>query len=179
MGRDRRVDQWSREAVASVEEFRGMVGAGVSVAVVFEQARYTDESFEQLIENMLLGAAVVAVVVFLMMGWRLGIIVGAALPIVIALTAFTLLLIGQSLHQMSVYGMVIALGLLIDNAIVMADEVTKRKVTGASALAAVKDAVDHLFLHCSPRPSRPCWRSRPSCCCPEAPATSSARSGRA
>ena len=43
-------------------------------------------------------------------------------------------------------GMIIALGLLIDNAIVMADEVTKRKAKGKSALQAVTESVNHLFL---------------------------------
>ncbi|MHC5028827.1 MAG: efflux RND transporter permease subunit, partial [Planctomycetota bacterium] len=146
VGREGRVDVWSEAALGIVEEFRGTVGAGVDVDVIFEQARYTNERFVQLIENMLLGALVVAVVVFLMMGWRLGVIVSAAIPLVIALTSVTLLFVGQSLHQMSVYGMVIALGLLIDNAIVMADEVTKRKAEGESAAEAVKGAVSHLFL---------------------------------
>jgi multidrug efflux pump subunit AcrB len=146
VGREGRVDVWSREALAVVGDFRGAVGDGVAVDVIFEQARYTQERFAQLIGNMLLGALVVALVVFLMMGWRLGIIVSTALPLVVALTSATLLSIGQALHQMSVYGMVIALGLLIDNAIVMADEVTRRKAGGASATGAVTGAVDHLFL---------------------------------
>ena len=96
--------------------------------------------------NMLFGAVVVVGVVFLMMGWRLGIIVGVALPLVVALTVFSLLFTGDALHQMSVYGMIIALGLLIDNAIVMADEVTKRKAKGQPALQAVTESVNHLFL---------------------------------
>ena len=67
-------------------------------------------------------------------------------PLVVALTVFSLLFTGDALHQMSVYGMILALGLLIDNAIVMADEVTKRKAKGKSALQAVTESVNHLFL---------------------------------
>ena len=146
MGRDRRIDVWSREVSGVVEDFRALVGAGVEVDLIFDQARYTNEQFSQLVGNLVLGVAVVLVVVFLLMGWRLGIVVGASLPIVVALTAFTLYLLGQSLHQMSVYGTVIALGLLIDNAIVIADEVKRRKTEGQSANQAVRGAVQHLFL---------------------------------
>lgn len=146
MGRQRRIDLWSEEARAVTRDFAAGVGDGVDIDVIFEQARYTNTRFAQLLENMVLAAAVVAVVVFLMMGWRLGIIVSAVLPIVVGLTVFTLLLLGQSLHQMSVYGIVIALGLLIDNAIVVGDEVTQRKAQGRAAAQAVAGAVRHLFL---------------------------------
>jgi multidrug efflux pump subunit AcrB len=146
MGRERRIDLWTEDALAAVRGFSAGSGGGIGVEVIFEQAQYTSDRFAQLIENMLLGAAVVAGVIFLLMGWRLGIIVSAALPVVVGLTFFTLFSIGQSLQQMSVYGMVIALGLLIDNAIVVGDEVTKRKATGLSAAQAVTATVRHLFL---------------------------------
>lgn len=146
MGRERRVDQWSRDALAVADDFRSNVGDGVLVETIFEQARYTSDRFAQLAGNMLVGAVVIVGVVFLMMGWRLGIIVGAALPMVVALTVFSFLYTGDALHQMSVYGIIIALGLLIDNAIVMADEVTKRKAKGMPRLQAVTESVNHLFL---------------------------------
>ena len=146
MGRERRIDQWSEDALAVVDDFRAMVGDGVAVETIFDQAGYTNERLAQLVGNMLVGATVVVSVVFLMMGWRLGLIVGFALPIVVALTVFSFIFTGDEIHQMSVYGMVIALGLLIDNAIVMTDEVTKRKGRGATAVQAVSQAVGHLFL---------------------------------
>lgn len=146
MGMDRRIDLWTDEAIAVLDEFRTAVGDGIIVDTIFEQGRYTNDRFEQLSLNMLIGAGVVACVVFLMMGWQLGLIVGLALPLVVALTLFTFLFTGDALHQMSVYGIVIALGLLIDNAIVMVDEVTKRKAQGKPPARAVTEAINHLFL---------------------------------
>jgi len=146
MGRERRIDEWSEEALAIVDSFRSNVGDGIIIETIFEQASYTSDRFIQLAGNMLIGALVVLIVVFLMMGWRLAIIVGLALPIVVSLTLFSFIFTGDALHQMSVYGMIIALGLLIDNAIVMVDEVAKRKSKGMSASRAVTDSVNHLFL---------------------------------
>jgi len=145
MGRESRIDLWNDDAMAVVRAFEKDAG-GVSVDVIFEQATYTAERFSDLMENMLIGAGVVAAVVFLLMGWRLGVIVSMALPIVVGLTFFTVYLMGVSLHQMSVYGMVIALGLLIDNAIVIADEVAHRKARGLGVFAAVSETVRLLFL---------------------------------
>lgn len=61
-----------------------------------------------------------------------GALLGAALPLSGAFTLFGLTLFGQQVHQMSIFGMIIAIGLLIDNAIVVTDEVRKRLRTGLS-----------------------------------------------
>jgi len=144
MGRERRGDEWTDEVVAIVDEFTAMVGDGVHIDKLFEQAEYMKDRLALLTSNMIAGALLVMVVVFLMMGWRLGLIVGLALPVVIALTVFLFQFTGDALHQMSIYGMIIALGLLIDNAIVMVDEVTKRKADGKPPLQAIYEAVNHL-----------------------------------
>ena len=53
---------------------------------------------------------------------------------------------GIPIHQMSVTGLIIALGLLIDNAIVMVDEIGRRRRDGRTALEAVGAAVRHLAV---------------------------------
>lgn len=146
MGTGKRVDLWAAQADAVVDDFAAEVGGGVAIDRIFQQERYTTGLLTQLVGNLLAGAAVVMAVVFLMMGWRLALIVGLALPLVISTVLFGLQIGGNAIHQMSIFGMIIALGLLIDNAIVMADEVAKRKAKGATALAAVDGAVRHLFL---------------------------------
>lgn len=146
VGRHRGVDTWTTEALTVVDEFQSSVGDGVEVDVIFEQARYTSDRFAELLGNIFLGVVIVVGVVFVMMGWRLGLVVGSAVPIVVSLTVFTFVFIGESLHQMSVYGIVVALGLLIDNAIVVGDEVQKAKTRGLSAADSVTHAVRHLFV---------------------------------
>lgn len=80
-----------------------------------------------------------------MMGWRAALVVGAALPLSAGATLFGLDVAGQQLHQMSIFGMIIAIGLLIDNAIVMTDEVRHRLAAGLTPDAAAEAAVRHLF----------------------------------
>lgn len=145
MADGQRVDDWAHKVDVVIDDFAIFVGGGVVVDRIFEQESYTTSQLTALVKNLLAGAAVVVGVVFVMMGWRLALIVGLALPLVVSMVLFGLQISGNAIHQMSIYGIIVALGLLIDNAIVMADEVTKNKAQGRSALEAVDGAVRHLF----------------------------------
>ncbi len=145
MGRGQRVTSWSVAAADAVEEYRQQVGGGVGLDVVFDQGGYTRERLGELVGNLLLGAGVVVVVVFLIMGWRSALVVGATLPLVSAGVLFATLLVGRELHQMSIFGMIIALGLLIDNGIVVTDEVAQHLGRGESRLDAVGNVVRKYF----------------------------------
>ncbi|MDJ0785655.1 MAG: efflux RND transporter permease subunit [Myxococcota bacterium] len=138
-------DAWAERARAITDRFRAEVGGPVDLRVVFDQSHYTVERLGTLAENLVLGAAVVVVVLLLTMGLRAGLIVGAALPISVALALFALLASGGTLQQMSIFGMMMALGLLIDNAIVVVDEVSARLQRGINRPAAVTQSVAHLF----------------------------------
>ena len=142
---DIRVDQWSRRARKVVDGYRGEVGSGIAVETVFDQNLYTSERLGTLTGNLLAGAGVIMAVVFFFMGWRSSLIVGAALPLVSGATLFLLMVAGGSLHQMSIFGMILALGLLIDNAIVVVDEIKKTRRRGADRVTAVRRTLRHLF----------------------------------
>ncbi len=68
-----------------------------------------------------------------------------ALPLSAGATLFGLGAFGEQIHQMSIFGMIVAIGLLIDNAIVTTDNVVARRRAGASATEAVSGAIQHLF----------------------------------
>lgn len=144
--RDIRLDRWATVARDAVETFAAETGAGVDVEVVFDQSTYTEDRLSNLSGNLLAGAALVMLVVFVGMGWRAAIIVGSSLPLSASLAVFGLSVAGQQIHQMSIFGMIIAIGLLIDNAIVMTDEVKKKLDLGEERTAAVRKALSHLFV---------------------------------
>ena len=142
---DIRVDKWARAADRVLAGFQREQGPGVRVDRVFEQERYTSDRLAVLIGNLLAGAGVILAAVFVIMGLRPAVIVAMALPLVVSLVLFGWQLTGGAIHQMSIFGLIIALGLLIDNAIVMTDEVTTHRARGARPEEAVGRAVRHLF----------------------------------
>ncbi len=143
--RDIHLDEWAGKAQASAAAFSAQLDPGISLDTVFDQSRYTSERLGDLIDNLLAGAAAVMLVVWLTMGWRPALIVGSALPLSAGLSLFGLTLFGEQIHQMSIFGMIIAIGLLIDNAIVMTDQVVARRRAGAAPLVAVSATIRHLF----------------------------------
>jgi multidrug efflux pump subunit AcrB len=139
------LDDWARRARTLVEDFAAVAGTPVAVETAFDQSRYTHARLASLGGNLGAGAAVVMAVVLLTMGWRAALVVGAALPLSTALTLLGLDLAGSQIHQMSVFGLIIAIGLLIDSAIVMTDEVRRRRSAGLAPAAAARAAVGTLF----------------------------------
>jgi len=146
MQSDRRVDLWADDVHAVVEEFGRLVPEGVGYRVIFDQSVYTQERLGTLVGNLLLGATIVVLILFLLMGLRSALIVGSALPITVCMVLAELNFLGVPLHQTSVTGIIIALGLLIDNAIVVVDEYNLRVRRGVTRPEAVSATVRHLFV---------------------------------
>lgn len=138
------IDQWTGAARRVVDGFRAGPAAGLVVDEVFVQQTYVNERLGGLAANLLMGGGIVVLVVLLLMGGRAAAIVATAIPLCTAVVMFTLGVLGIPIHQMSIFGLIIALGLLIDNAIVMTDEVAKLRRQGRGRLDAVRQAVDHL-----------------------------------
>ena len=145
--KDVRVDTWARQGRAVVADYAaGLDGSGVVVATMFDQSGYTEARLSELGGNLLAGCVVVMLVVLVGMGWRAALIVGSALPLSAGAALFGLTFFGQQIHQMTIFGLIIAIGLLIDNAIVITDEVHRRRAEGLSREASVSEAVRHLFV---------------------------------
>ncbi len=142
---DVRIDRWQEQADQVIEDFSRGLDAGITVEVLFRQSEYTAERLSSLSNNLVMGSIVVMIVVFFGLGWRASLIIGAALPLSAFATVFGLTFFDQQIHQMSIFGMIIAIGLLIDNAIVVADEIQKRLSRGEDRREAVSASVGHLF----------------------------------
>ena len=144
--RQQRVDHWTSNLNETLEEFEASLPGGVRLKTLFEQNRYVETRLTTLLINLMLGAAAVVLVVWFMMGWRSAVIVGSMLPLASLMVLAGMRLFGIPMHQMSITGLIIALGLLIDNAIVMVDEVRERIAAGLPRREAVSRSVRHLAV---------------------------------
>lgn len=140
-----RVDLWAQTARQVVADFAAGTPEGLRVETVFDQSRYTEERLNGLARTLAFSALLVFLVLFLCMGWRAALIVGTALPLTILLVLILFNLTSLPLHQMSVTGLIISLGLLIDNAIVVVDEFDQKRGRGMGRAEAIDSALSHLF----------------------------------
>lgn len=140
------VDRWMARMRATAERYGAAMPAGLGVELVFDQSRYTDERLREIAINMAQGVALVVLVLFLTLGWRSALVVALALPVVTLVSVATLKALGVPIHQMSVTGLIVALGLLVDAAIVMVDDIGVRLRRGAARRAAVAASVRALAM---------------------------------
>ncbi|XBQ16092.1 MAG: efflux RND transporter permease subunit [Oceanicaulis sp.] len=138
------VDAWDARAQAAVAAF-AEANPGVEVEIIFDQSSYVIDRLAGLGLNLLFSALIVFAVLFLMMGWRSALIVGSALPLTVLLVMVLINLFDEPLHQMSVTGLVVSLGLLIDNAIVVVDDYKLLRSRGVARLDALEKVIRTLF----------------------------------
>lgn len=141
-----RVDQWTKNVIERVNYFTERHQGSVDVNLIFDQNVYTDNRLSELQGNLILGLIVVMGVIFLFMGFKASWIVGLSLPMSACFAIFSLSFFGEEIHQMSIFGIIISIGLLIDNAIVMTDEIRKNLLdTSLSRIEALIKSIRHLF----------------------------------
>lgn len=141
-----RLDQWADSAYQAITEFEQQLPSGLGLQIIFDQTLYVESRLDSLIFNLFLGALLVFAVVLVMMGWQSAVIVGSALPLAGLMVLGSMALLGIPLHQMSITGLIVALGLLIDNAIVVVDEVNNRLGEGLLPGKAIKESVNYLKI---------------------------------
>ena len=144
--KDQRIDAWTRSVDRLLAEYELGLPHGIKLDRLMMQNEYVAERLDSLMWNLIFGALGVAAVIFVMMGWRSAMIVTLALPLSSLMVLFGMRTYGIPIHQMSVTGIIIAFGLLIDNAIVVVDEVKGQLRQGKTAIEAMIGSVEHLAV---------------------------------
>ncbi|QDU35956.1 Multidrug resistance protein MdtC [Maioricimonas rarisocia] len=144
MDTDYVIDSWTRSHMRALEDFQLALPAGLELRVLFSQKHYTDERATTLYGSLALGMAFVAAVVCFMMGWRATIPICLALPLSLLAVFFLMIPCGVSFHQMSIAGLILALGMLIDNPIIVVDDIQRRLDAGSTSIDATVESLRHL-----------------------------------
>ncbi|MGF1480029.1 MAG: efflux RND transporter permease subunit [Cyanophyceae cyanobacterium] len=139
-----RIDQWAKEVKAEIADFEKSLPQGVSLELIFDQSEYVDERIGSLLSNLVVGALLVVAVSLVSMGWRSALVVGIALPLTTFMVFGWMTILNIPIQQMSVTGLIIALGLLIDNAIIVVDEIQMEMEHGEKPLKALTKTVNYL-----------------------------------
>ncbi len=119
------------QAVESrLEQLRGELPVGIEFHRIAWQPDLVSESIDSFMVNLLQAVVIVLVVLTLAMGWRMGMIIGSGLILTILGTFMVMAVWGIDLQRMSLGALVIALGMMVDNAIVVADGIAVRLESG-------------------------------------------------
>ena len=141
-----RIDRWSTWIDATIADFSTALPGNIVLETLFDQQDYTTARLGGLSLNIVLGFSLILLILLITLGWRAALIVAAALPLTVLFTLACMRYWGLPIHQMSVTGLVVALGIMVDNAIVMTDAIQRKRQAGVERLTAVLEAVRHLWL---------------------------------
>ncbi|PKH54217.1 MFS transporter [Shewanella sp. Choline-02u-19] len=141
-----RVDLWLEKVRVVVDEMQAGIPANIEIEWLFDQEHYTTDRLSGLVGSLLLGFVIILAVLMLTLGIRNAVIVSLSLPLTALFTLACMKYIGLPIHQMSVTGLVVALGIMVDNAIVIVDAISQRRQQGKGKIQAVTETLQHLWL---------------------------------
>ncbi len=143
---NQRSGAWGEKIDDAIETFKKNIPTNISIEVIFDQERYTLDRLSQLVKSIGIGFVLIILVLLLTLGWRSALVVGISLPLNVLFTLACMRVVDLPIHQMSVTGLVVALGIMVDNAIIMTDTVNRNRKLGLSPVKAVATAVRHFWL---------------------------------
>ncbi len=115
---------------ATIERFQQQVPLGIEIHTVANQPHIVEESIGEFTHSLIEAVAIVLAVSFLSLGWRPGIVVALCIPLVLALTFAAMSVLGIPLHRVSLGALIIALGLLVDDAIIVVEQIETHLSSG-------------------------------------------------
>jgi multidrug efflux pump subunit AcrB len=140
------VDRYGARFDEFLESYRANAPKGISIETAFDQAGYTTDRLQGVAKNLLMGIALVLLVLLVTLGWRAALVVAVILPLCTLMSMIALFYLKIPIQHMSVTGLVVALGLLVDGSIVMTDEIRKRLMSGLQPIEAMKGAVSRMRI---------------------------------
>ncbi len=124
---------------ARLEALQETLPVGVSLEPIYEQHRVVDDANKGFLTSLALSVSVVILVLALFMGWRAAVVVGATLLLTVLATFFFMSIFDVKVERISLGALIIAMGMLVDNAIVVAEGMQTEMRRGRTATDAAAE----------------------------------------
>ncbi len=129
-----------KEVSAATADFMKAVPQGISVDLIADQPKVVEEAVGEFTHSFVEALAIVLFVSFLALGWRTGFVVAASVPLVLGIVFIVMDALGIDLHRISLGALIIALGLLVDDAIIAVEMMVVKMEQGWDRIKAASFA---------------------------------------
>jgi CzcA family heavy metal efflux pump len=130
---------------AQVAELKHKLPAGVRIEPFYDQSQIVRDSISSVRDAIFIGLVLACIILFLFLrDWTSSLIAGLVIPVTIAITVLVLWLTGQSFNLMTLGGLAAAIGLVIDNAIVVVENIVLHRDSGERRAEAVRKALKEI-----------------------------------
>jgi len=138
------VVQGIKDIIPRIEQ---IVPKGVKVKLLIDASGFVKQAIEDVVHEMVIAALLVGFIVLVLLGsWRPTVIVLTSIPLSILSSLIALHALGQSINVMTLGGLALAVGILVDNAAVMIENIDTHIETGAPLEQAIIDAANQILL---------------------------------
>ena len=133
-------------ANAEMQQLKSKLPPGVNVSVFYDQSQLVRDSITSVRDAIAIGLVLACIVMFLFLrDWSSALIAGLVIPVTVAITILVLSLLGESFNLMTLGGLAAAVGLVIDDAIVVVENVVMHRDNGESRTEAVRKALAEII----------------------------------
>ncbi len=130
---------------AEVAQLQPKLPPGVRLQIFYDQSQLVRDSISSVRDAIFIGLLLACVILFLFLrDWTSSLIAGLVIPVTVAVTIAALWLIGESFNLMTLGGMAAAIGLVIDDAIVVVENIFLHRDAGESRAEAVRKALSEI-----------------------------------
>jgi len=137
--------QVADEVAAEVENLKAVLPPGVTIKPYYDQSELVRDSIRSVRDAILIGLilATIIIIVFLR-DWRSSLVAGLVIPTTISITFVFLYFLGESFNLMTLGGLAAAVGLVIDDAIVVVENIVLHRQAGEGKVGAIRKALKEI-----------------------------------
>ncbi|MGK0365997.1 MAG: multidrug efflux pump subunit AcrB [Saprospiraceae bacterium] len=129
-----------------VIQYNNNLPIGMQLDRIAAQDHYVDTKIADFLNNVFQAVGIVLAVMLLFLGFRTGFVVASLIPMALVMTLWLMSLAGLGLNQVTLAGLIMALGLLVDNAIVVSESMMVKMEEGEKPFKAAIDACGELMI---------------------------------
>ncbi|MGR3634108.1 MAG: efflux RND transporter permease subunit [Limimaricola soesokkakensis] len=137
----------SRDVGTAVEELRDQLPEGVQLLVTSDDGIFIEGSINEVVKSILLATAIVVAVIFVFLrSPRATLIPAVTIPVALIGTLAAIWLTGFSVNTISLLALVLATGMVVDDAIVVIENIVRKRKSGMGAFAAAASGTNEVFF---------------------------------
>lgn len=137
----------SRDVRAAVEELRSQMPEGVTLMITSDDGVFIESSINEVVNSIGLATLIVVAVIFAFLrSWRATIIPAVTIPVALLGTIAAIWIAGFSVNTISLLALVLATGMVVDDAIVVIENIVRKRKQGMGAFAAAAAGTNEVFF---------------------------------
>src|SRR5215469_11146072 len=139
--------QVAREVHDEIENIRKTLPPGIRIQPFYDQSIIVEDSIKSVRDAILLGLILASIILVLFLrDWGTSLVAGLVIPVTVLVTFIALKLMGQTFNLMTLGGLAAAVGLVIDDAIVVVENIVLHRDLGQSRLEAIRSALKEITV---------------------------------